>query len=521
MAIREVEAFGRTNIGWLGRDPSDEAKAAFKERGFTVVDRALTEFDLLMPAQLAGLAAVVIEQRLDQPSLFFNAVQKCVRRLLDYDCRVFVVPAEIRGLPQVYDALELIQVPASNLPSAVLRRFRWQSSLKGPDRVPPLPHVGIYSPQPSWSEIANFLACNRPGAPPNENVQLEFDRRAGFESAGIRPNARLLKRAFVDCSEVHLVPMTEGNSGVCVYRAYPLVGTAHLMPRFVKVGERRKILQEFRNYQIYVERSVPFHLGPRLNYDRCCLGANQGVLVGDFIDASESLETSARGGRSGPAIACLFDRTLYAWYRGAEDRAISIADALKSRFPTAVVRRRLGVARRHGAKRELRDLRHLFLRCDRKPTKFARIHGDLHVNNVRVRGHEALVLDFYAHNEGPMLFDLATMEASLLVEAFGSVHPEPFANWVESMLPLYDNAKIDMVPPHGDPRDVNQWFHEAVRQLRHYALRVGSADQYAAALGLALLIKASKDPRKQGPEDDRRSAAYVLAEKVLVNNFGP
>lgn len=519
MAILEVEPLGRTNVGWVGGRPTDEAREAFAQCGFTILDRPLTDDDLLDRSRLAGLGAVVFIPQPDNPSLYFNAVRAYVRRLLDFDCRVFVVPDDIRSLPLVYNALLRIGVAASNLPEEILQRFDWQKTFGRPDPVPPLPHVSIYPPGARWSEIAGFLLRNRAGAAPNDNLKIVFERRRGAEIA-LKPNPRLLKRAFADCTEVHLTPLTQGKSGLCVYRAHPLKGTSHLMPLFVKAGERRKILQEFRNYQIYVEPFLPFHLGPRLNYARCCLGGTHGLLVGDLIDASERLETTARGGRSGPAISCLFDRTLQAWYRTAENRSVSIADSLRRRLPFSVPDRRLAAARDLGARRKLAYLKKLFMRCKGKPVKFARIHGDLHVNNVMVRGHEALVLDFYAHNDGPMLLDVATMETSLLVEGFDD-HPESFARWLQSILPLYDTPKIDMMPRHGDPRDINHWFHESARQLRHHALRLGSPDQYAAVLALALLVKASKDVNKRGPEDERRAAAYLFAERLLENNFGP
>lgn len=516
MAILEVEPLGRTNVGWAGPAPPAEAREAFGRCGFAVVDHPLTEFDLLHQGLLARLGAVVIVPQNENPSLFYKVATRCLRRLLDYDCRVFVVPDDIRSLPLVYKVLEQIGVAASNLPNDVLKRFVWQKTSGGTDVLPPLPHVSIYPPGAKWSEIAGFLLRNRAGPVPNENLRIQ--RRHGTDIAH-KPNRLLLKRAFADCTEVHLVPLTQGKSGLCVYRAHPLKGSAHLMPLFIKAGERRKILQEFRNYQRYVDSFLPFHLGPRLNYARCCLGATHGLLVGDLIDASESLELTARAGRSGPAIACLFDRTLHAWYRTAENRHISIADSLGKRLRFSVSTRRLEAAKALGAKLGFKDLQRLFMKCSSKPVKFARIHGDLHVNNVMVRGHEALVLDFYAHNDGPMLLDVATMEASLLVEGFAD-HPEPLPRWLKSILPLYDSPKIDMLPRYGDPRDVTHWFHESVRQLRHHALRLGFPDQYAAVLALALLVKASKDPGKLGAEDDRRAASYLFAERLLYNNFG-
>lgn len=47
MAILEVEPLGRTNIGWVGRQPTEEAREAFVQCGFTILDRPLTDHELL------------------------------------------------------------------------------------------------------------------------------------------------------------------------------------------------------------------------------------------------------------------------------------------------------------------------------------------------------------------------------------------------------------------------------------------------------------------------------------------
>lgn len=520
MAILDVATLGRLDVGWIGGDPPDEARAPFVDRGFRVIERGIAPFDPIEPAVLAGLAAAVIVQRQDWPSQFERIIRSCVRRLLDLDCRVFVLPFDVAGLPQVYRCLEDMRVCASNLPPKLLEeRFQWQRSLGAPMIVPPLPHVSIFPPGASWSEMANFLVQNRPGEAVKETIELTFDPGSESlrDSAGI--GHALLKRAFKDYNEVHFIPMTEGRSGVAVYRAYPIFGAFHTMPRFVKLGERNKIFQEFQNYQINAEKYLPFNLGPRLNYDLCCLGATHGVLVGDLIEACESLKVAARSGRAGPAISCLFDRTLHAWYRNIELRDVPLSESIKRRFPRVFSRRRMRAARRLGARRDPRDLRRLFDRCNSTPVMFARIHGDLHVDNVQVRGHEALVIDFYSNQDGPLVWDMATLEASLLVDAFEYDDSWSFSDWWASVLPLYSAKPLNMLPGHGNPRDPHRWFHEMVRQVRHYASRIAQPDQYAAALSLALLNKSSKDPRLRGPEDTRRIAAYVFAECVLTNSF--
>ncbi len=117
------------------------------------------------------------------------------------------------------------------------------------------------------------------------------------------------------------------------------------------------------------------------------------------------------------------------------------------------------------------------------------------------------------------MLDSATREASLLVDAFHNSPAWSVQAWRASVETLYNSPKINMLPPHGKPSDPHRWFHDVVRQIRHYASRVARPEQYAAALALALLIKACKDPNADGAEHERRAMAQVFGELLLVNNF--
>ena len=94
-------------------------------------------------------------------------------------------------------------------------------------------------------------------------------------------------------------------SGAPVFKAYASLdaglvqqGATGAYPHvyFVKIGPRKKIVDEYDKYCSHIFEYVPFHLGPRLRRDRCNLGSTQGILVGDFVEGAESLITCARGG---------------------------------------------------------------------------------------------------------------------------------------------------------------------------------------------------------------------------------
>jgi hypothetical protein len=88
--------------------------------------------------------------------------------------------------------------------------------------------------------------------------------------------------------------------------------------------------------------------------------------------------------------------------------------------------------------------------------------------------------------------------------------------WLQSVRHLYDQPVYNVqVRLHA--RNPSSWFEESVRQIRLYARDAEFHEgQYAGALGLALLRKACKDVKA---DEGRRAAAYVLAERVLVNAF--
>lgn len=504
----------RSRVAWFQDTPPVDGKRAFEERSFVVT--SCTDEDLRTPAYLAGLAAVVLVQNAEKVFQIRQRLVDHARRLLDYDCGVVVRPhvrPGVNGLPIITRVVDELRLPTAGLSRAN-------------DGDPtPLPFVNVYNMDVPWNDIANFVAVHPPDRAPAtcDELTISVKDKHGRD-VKLSPDSELLiRRAFADCAEVHLVPMDdEGRSGVSVYRAYTELVAGHLglwpLPYFVKVGERAKILAEYRNYVDYVDPYIPFHLGPHLVHERCCLGACEGVIVGDYVEESESLLRCARDGRSASAIACLFDRTLRGWHRSTRLDSRPLPEMLVHQFPREIPARRLARARELGGKevRDVGQLRVLFERCTSTPVLVGPIHGDLHAANVRVRATDAIVIDFYAHREAPLVYDAACLEASLLVEGFANDRIGDIHAWLRSIEALYDHVSLNIAPAHANPKNVSSWFHSCVRQIRLYARQMEySPHQYAAALGVALLAKAGKDPRASEPEASRRAAAYVLAERVL------
>lgn len=513
MAIDSLKFQGRREIAWLNSDPPADAEEAFKDRNFKV--SRCSDHQLNEHAFVAGLSAVVVTQTATKLSRTERELRQHGRRLLNYDCRIIVRAAPNQAPSFLTDVFNALRLPTAGLSQPEAQKLKaWQPI---GEREPPVPHIHFYDNSVKWSEIANFLTEHPPDEAPNTALKI------GGE-AHVRPNHKiLLQRAFAKFAAVDIAYMPEvGRSGATVYRAHATVygDGSWSLPYFVKIGERARILKEYNSYLLDVDPAVPFHLGPQLELERCCLGAHEGVIAGDYVDESESLLSCARDGRAAAAIACLFDRTLHGWHGTWRLETSSLVKMLA--FPKNKMRPdRVERARILGAQKTHAELEKLFKqRCPLTSVRVGRIHGDLHAANVRVRGTDAVVIDFAATRpDYPLVYDAACLEASLLVEGFALDRRSP-GIWMESIKPLFENIRLDEQPPPLSPINQSAWFYACVRQIRLYARQMENGrGQYAAALVVALLRKANKDPKLIAePQASRRAVAYVLAERVLLTS---
>jgi hypothetical protein len=510
----------RKVVAWFRSAAPEDAEKAFAQRNFIV--QSWQEPELANDVLLSGATAVVFTQKADRPTEVASDLGRYGARILDLGCNVIVRPlgGYVRSIANIANDGRL---PIAGLQDEVrdiaAEIGRWQ---KGPGD-PPRPHLHLYFPAVPWRDIANDEMEHPAGPPPFADLRILPTRGAPPPDAGF---SRLAKRAFRDCREIHLAPLPGGKSGASVFLAFADVRGTWSMPFFVKMGERGEIFEEYRKYEDHVDAYVPFHLGPNLDYARCFLGAHDGLLVGDFVEESESLLDCARDGRASPAIACLFERTLRGWHGQVEDRPEAPAKVFP--FPDRLGPSRWLRARDLGAARALDDLRATLDGCATSRFLCGRTHGDLHASNVRVRGAEAILIDFLQCGEGPLIRDAAALEASLFVGSLdltSNVDPWAalaeqagrFSAWRASLEPLYREDVIRILPASPRPQDRWAWFHLCVRQIRMHAFHMErEPGQYALALAAALLFKAGKDDDVDEPERSTRALAYVYGEQLLV-----
>jgi hypothetical protein len=499
---------GRRLVAWLGERPPSNAKKVFADRGYQAT--TCTTQNLTSPTFLAGLAAVVLTQTPSKLARIGRDITQLGPLLLDYDCRVIIRPASESGLALIKRIIQEAEIVSGGLPPD-------EGSPPGL-RYPQHPYLRVFDVGVRWSTIANYIMEFPPtDAPiPASGMTIEVLGSKG-ERRQLNDNENLLlRRAFGDCTALRLVADETGRSGVGTFRAYAEQGEGKIfLPYFVKLGAREQIQAEYETYRVSVEPFIPFHLGPHVSRERYHLGASSGVMVINHVDESESLTLCASQGRAMSPISCLFERTLYGWQRAAT-QVESLQGEEVLELPNDIPVDRVQRAIDLGATRQLDELRPLFALCRWNPVMVGPIHGDLHASNVRVRGPDAVLVDFGSHRRAPIVYDPACLEASLVVDGCTPEYAE-IDDWLESLLSLYDPFKID--PSHPDPWDRWSWLHSCIRQIRLYAGRMERAQyQYAAALSLALLKKASKDAGAPEPENSRRAVAYLLAERILVNN---
>jgi hypothetical protein len=515
MAINEITLVypARLNISWHDSDPPDEAVDALKQRGFSV-DRC-SDRQLRDRSHLEGLAAVVFTQSPSKLIAIKEQLEAHAARLLDLGCYIIAVPAKDQR-PSLVHLVQQLNLPC----------------IGTDDKMLPLPHMRIIDETVPWTDIGNFLLRNPPGAPPYGPLEIDLWADNGERISPDETSKILLQRAFHECERVHLNALGGGLSGAEVYVAYPTLRASYTpgrrpLPLFVKIDERGNTVDEYKNYIERVDPHIPFHLGPHLIGDKCFLGSTKGILVGEYVEESESLLDSAKGGRASQAVACLFERTLYGWHRDAREKADGPTNYPE--FPDELPIDRASRAVELGAKTSLQELKALLSNAVSRPMMVGPIHGDLNVRNVRVRGTDAIVIDFLAHRkDGDIVYDAATLEASLFVEGFAPQIPLAGASALidvrsalESIRPIYDVSFFCLMPPHPAPENPSKWFFECVRQIRKCSYRVEiQSGQYAAALARALLRKACNDRKFSEHEEYRRAAAFVLAEFVLLRTFG-
>lgn len=512
----------RTQIGFL-RLPADDVMQLFEDFGFQCVHVDLAKLPSV--PFLGALDCVVVDQQTASMEPVKTELAQAAKAFLPYDCRIYVRPAMGRapmGRNYIVSVIDDLQLPPSGLSDE--EKTRLGDWFKGELDLPPFaPFVHVLGNPNDWKALCGLILRHPAGPAPDLDLDIEVVGILNDEEV------LLVRRAFFKCKHVKLVPLTNGLSGVKTFKAFaeprPVVAGGMHHTYFVKLGERAKVTCEYRKYGDAALENVPFHLGPRLQLQRCALGSTLGILVGDFVRGAQALRDVARDGRATSALANLFNETLAAWRRAAHLQAFDLPGYLSGLVKEVPEHRAPTIAKYLGDKADTASVIALLSRCPTDRSMVGVVHGDLHATNVMVRGSDAILIDLErVDKDHPLLFDMASLEAGLYVDGFIGDTRDGH-QLIESLDPLYSLAAFAGRISHCHPSSPSEWYFECVRQIRMQALQIEVEPlQYAWILAAVLLKKSCNadnfdetDPAKEGQlsREVVRAIAWVLGEKIL------
>jgi hypothetical protein len=136
-------------------------------------------------------------------------------------------------------------------------------------------------------------------------------------------------------------------------------------------------------------------------------------------------------------------------------------------------------------------------------------HNDLHGENVRVAGQDAILIDFAWTDHGPLSADPASLDASLVLNTTAVAGEE----WIALARSLYRLDALVRPPLPFPPEEKGSRIADAVRFLRQIALAdMLDVLEYPTAVALQLLRKAC-----YGKQPQRSALAYALAERLTLD----
>lgn len=372
-------------------------------------------------------------------------------------------------------------------------------------------------------EVLELAARNTPG--PALNPSLEIVVQQGFQLGD--SDAFFLKRAFQDCKSISLQRLTGGLSGARTYLVEATLASSlagvRPVPYFVKLDDSDALFKEHGKYVTFAEHHIPWNLRPNFQAGRSVFGVNNGILVGSFVQAAESLWQQVFSGSGPKLIRTLFEETLVGWRAEAQRHSPQVPGSVISELkefcvPTKVPGQRIAAASQLGEVRPPLELWHTMLDLAPEAWRKSVIHGDMHAENVRVRKSDAIVIDFAKTTHGPICADLASLEVWLVFQIPNFASLVPREVWLEMMERLYSPTKIFDPTQSASSETALAGVESAVLEIRKIAgeVMVGQTE-YVRVLSLYLLRHAMFDAAIENNEEDefRRTYSYWLADRLV------
>jgi hypothetical protein len=485
----------RANILWLGAKAEEPIESALNNLGLQL--SYIGEARSISKKVFANSSALVINISEEKAGLFHTRFESIVISALDHGLIVLIGCAITIQRPIDY------KIGAAKLDKkrivVVIKDKNFQNKLVN------LIICQLIKSGPAYNNNCEILP---------KNIKLKMHQRV------------FLKRAFSDCKEITLQKLSEGKSA-SVFCVYAVAGEGRHSPFFAKFDELVKIQEEHNHYKNDVLTFIPFNLRPNLIEDRCVEGANFGLLVGDFVEHSESLWEVVRRGDCKSALNSLFENTLSSWRIPLNKvdspnklfKAIDLKELDEDRRDLLEKRSILAKEFHQHIPPDL-----LIKTLNDLPAvnyHTVRVHGDLHAENVRVRNNESILIDFFSVDWGPSSRDPAALEIWI---AFAEWPKKvSFSNWRKLIDELYDlSSETIQLPKIKHQSQISSAIWNCIRQIRGFAF-AEQIEQHEYQISLAYWLykhstRAVRGERKTDKDDDdkRRAYAYYLSNKLAT-----
>ena len=181
--------------------------------------------------------------------------------------------------------------------------------------------------------------------------------------------------------------------------------------------------------------------------------------------------------------------------------------------PGRVSQYRRGIAQRLGSTLTPEQLWDALRSKKHAAYRLAPIHGDLNAYNVRVRGRDAILIDFAKTRIGPIVADPASLEVSLAFAITSDTDDNE--GWKRLIDQIYKPAYLQQPPPPAAQALPREWLWTCIRQIRLFAISMETAaGEYRDAV-IAYLLRYAMFPAQSDKEETRRAYSLVLAERLL------
>jgi hypothetical protein len=484
---------------WYGPSPLPGILYKLNKRGFTVLENP-DEADL--NDSLLGITSIVVFSHEANDAKFNQVTYKQLPRFINHGILVLIL-ANRKDKSRIHEEyLKLIDP-----------EFPWTEEVTFLNdlRQQNFDNIVEYQPTQKWSHI--------------RIVELDHSEK-------LKSDERLLIcRAFQNAEELHIHELQSGFTTSRVFMAYEkrrLSSTAHwTLPRLVKIGDRKALAHEVGAMKD-ASPFIPFELRP--NLEVYVEGFSKSVYVADFVEKSESMLVAARAGRAENAISNLFNRTLLRWRDIAWQKT-------KPNESLALAAERLGIISPDKIHRDYLDSEPIqnaginvntlwaILKNISFEHRSAIIHGDLHGDNIRVRGDDAILIDLgevKGTNEfgkgAPICFDVAMLEVALVFTCTDEENASPQfkqPEWEQNIRPFYDLDAILCTPDRDSAPRPDFWLFGCLQRVRAFSIYEQSdSHEYAIALVIALWRWCKFSP-KSVTDKGRRVVALEIGAHII------